>query len=176
MKKIISIIFLSLLILKIGGYFAFLIIQQNIFREEAKERIIHLLPTNKQTVISFSEKQYHEIEWRETDEEFYFKGNLYDVIKIKVEGNLRIIYCISDEKETEIYTEILQMSKVQNDEVPCKNNMISFLNLLTIKYTIPQTLYLKSNLIMGVPKPTFTPLLSLYVSIPSSLIFSPPEV
>lgn len=176
MKKIVSIIFLSLLVMKIGGYFAFLTLQQNIFREEAKERILHLLPTNKQTKLSFSEKQFNEIEWKETDKEFYFNGTLYDIVNTKIEGENHVIYCISDEKETEIYAEILQMAKVQKDELPMKNNTVSFLNLLTLKYTIPQILHFKSIAIMDVQKPIIAQLSSLYLSIPISLFFPPPEV
>ena len=176
MKKIISIIFLSLLVMKIGGYFAFLTIQQNIFREEAKERILHLLPTSKLTVLSFSDKQFNEIDWKEIDKEFYLNGTLYDVVKTKIDGTNQVIYCISDEKETEIYSEILQMSKTQKDELPIKNNMISLLNLLTLKYTIPQIFHFKSTSIREVQKPTFAQLSSHYLSIPIPLFFPPPEV
>ncbi len=176
MKKIISIIFLSLLIMKIGGYFAFLTIQQNIFREEAKERILHHLSSNKLTALSFSDKQFKEIDWEEVDKEFYLNGTLYDVVNTKVEGKNHVIYCISDEKETEIYSEILQMSKAQKDELPLKNNMVSLLNLLSLKYTVPPILCFKGLVIENVQKLTFAELSSIYLSIQIPLLFPPPEV
>lgn len=176
MKRLISIIFLSLLIMKIGGYFAFLTFQQNNFREEAKERILHLLPTNKQTKLIFSTKQFNEIDWAESNKEFYFQERLYDVVNIKVEGNNHIIYCIADENETEVYAQILQMSKVQNDELPVKNNMISFLNLLTLKYTLPQILYFEYIINFEVKKSVFATLVAPYFSVIISIFIPPPEL
>lgn len=175
MKKVVSIIFLSLLVMKIGGYFTFLTIQQNILREEAKERILHLLPNDKQIKLCFSVGQFNKIDWKETEKEFYYKGFLYDVINTKIVGDIHVIYCISDEKETEIYAKILQMSKVQRDELPRKNNLVSFLNLLTLKYTIPPTLQLKSLAIMDEQMPMLAWLSFLYSSIPIALLFPPPE-
>lgn len=176
MKKIVSIIFLSLLVMKTGGYFAFLTIQQNIFREEAKEKILQILPNNKQTKLSFSAAQFNAIDWKETDKEFYFKGVLYDVVKTKIEGDNHVIYCVSDEKETEIYDKILQMSKVQKDEVPFKNNFISFLNLLTLKYTIPTILHFTCIAIMDEQKSILVQLTTFYLSIFIPSFFPPPEI
>ena len=176
MKKIISIIFLSLLVMKIGGYFAFLTFQQSIFKEEAKERIQKLLPNDKVTKLSFTEKEFTDIEWKESGKEFYINEILYDVVNIKIEGKNHVVYCISDEKETEIYTDILQLSKVQKDELPFKNNIIFCLNLLTLKYTIPQILCFKSFAIWDAPKPLFAQRLSFYLSIPASSFPPPPEV
>lgn len=176
MKIIVSFVFLSLLFMKIGGYFVFLTVQQNIFREEAKERILKLMPSDKITQFCFTEKQFTEIEWKESDKEFYFNGTLYDVVNTKVEGKNRKIYCISDEKETEIYAEILQMSKVQKDELPVKTNLISFLNLLILKYTVPQILCFEGNSTVNVEKPDFAKFVPHYLSIPFSIVIPPPEI
>ena len=175
MKRLISIIFLCLLVMKIGGYFTFLTIQQIIFREEAKEKILQHLPTNKLTKLRFSDHEFHAIDWEETNQEFYYEGNLYDVVRIEFEQKNHIIFCIADENETEIYSELQQMSKAQNDEIPIKNTVISFLNLLNLKYTIPPILSFKSNLII-IDKKLIIENLSLnYLSISISLFFPPPE-
>ena len=175
MKRIISIIFLFLLVMKIGGYFAFLTIQQIIFREEAKEKILHHLPANKLTKLSFSDQEIQAIDWEETNKEFYYEGNLYDVVKIEFEQKNCIIFCLADENETEIYSELQQMSKAQNDEIPVKNTMISFLNLLNLKYTIPSILSFKSNAIIKNKELFIENLVSNHLSIPIFLFFPPPE-
>ena len=176
MKKIVSIIFLSLLVMKIGGYFAFLTVQQHILREEAKERILHNIPSHKQIKLIFSDKQFETIDWKETDKEFYLNGILFDVVNTKMEGNRHVFYCISDEKETEIYAKILQMSNVTQHETPIKNNLISFLNLLTLKYVIPQILHFTSKAILDEKNSLFVSFSSHYLSITISLLFPPPEV
>lgn len=175
MKRLISITFLSLLIMKIGGYFAFLSIQQNIFKEEAKERISHLLPKSKLTKISFSKIQFSKIDWKESDKEFYFNYKLYDVVRSEIKGSDHILYCLADDTETEIYSEILQMSKEQSDEFPLKNTMISFLNLLNLKYTIPQILHFKSPPILIFETPIFANFKIIFFSIKLPLFSPPPE-
>ena len=175
MKRLISIIFLCLLVMKIGGYFTFLTIQQIIFREEAKEKILQHLPTNKLTKLSFSDQDFRAIDWEEVDKEFYYEGSLYDVVTIKFEQKNHVIFCITDENETEIYSELQQMSKAQNDEVPVKNTMISFLNLLNLKYTIPPILSFKSTVIIHNKRLFIGNLASNYLSIPVFLFFPPPE-
>ena len=176
MKRIISIIFLSLLFMKIGGYFAFLTIQQIIYKEEAKEKILHQLPIQKLSKLSFTAEQFDKIDWEEERKEFYFKDSLYDVVSIKSEGKNQVIYCLADENETKIYSEIQAISKVQKDEIPVKNTMISFLNLLNLKYTIPSILSFKNNLIFKNKKLFIENLVSNYLSISISLFFPPPEV
>ena len=161
--------------MKIGGYFAFLTIQQLIFREEAREKILHHLPITKLTKLTFSDQEFQAIDWEDVDKEFYYEGSLYDVITIGFEQKNHIIFCMADENETEIYSELQQMSKVQNDEVPVKNTMISFLNLLNLKYTIPTILSFKSNVNIHHKKLFIENLVSNYSSIPLFLFFPPPE-
>lgn len=175
MKRIISIIFLCLLVMKIGGYFAFLTVQQLIFREEAKEKILQHLPTNKLTKLSFSDQEFNAIDWEEVNKEFYYEGSLYDVVKIGFERKNHVIFCLADENETEIYSALQQMSKAQNDEIPVKNTMVSFLNLLNLKYTIPSILSFKSNLIIKNKKLLNENLVLHYLSIPLFLFLPPPE-
>jgi hypothetical protein len=138
MKKFISIIFLSILVLKTEGYFAFLTIQQIIFKEEAKEKIIGLLPKDKLVKLSFLKIDINNLEWEEEGKEFYFEGKLYDVVSTETDEVTYTFYCFPDEKETVVYDEILKLSKSHQDELPQKNSMASFLNLLLLKYTLPQ--------------------------------------
>lgn len=175
MKKMVSIIFLSLLIMKIGGYFAFLLIQQDIFKEEAKERIIHLLPNTNLTKLSFSRYQFDKIDWQEIDKEFYFNGKLYDVVRSEIKNSNHILHCLTDDAETEIYSEILQISKAHSDELPVKNTLISFLNLLNLKYTIPQIFRFESQVISRFEKPMFTNFKIIFSSIKLPFVSPPPE-
>jgi hypothetical protein len=176
MKRLISIIFLSLLVMKIGGYFAFLSVQQIILKEEIEERIIKNLPNENLAKLSFSSDEFTKIDWQEQDKEFYYKHKLYDIVRSEFNGENHVFYCLSDEKETVIYDKILQISQVQNDELPVKNTMASFLNLLLLKYTIPQILHFEGKTFIIVQIKRFSNLLNCYISIPISLSNPPPEV
>jgi hypothetical protein len=176
MKRLISIIFLSLLVMKIGGYFAFLSVQQIILKEEIEERIIKNLPKENLAKLSFSSDEFTKIDWQEQDKEFYYKHKLYDIVRSEFNGENHVFYCLSDEKETVIYDKILQISQVQNDELPVKNTMASFLNLLLLKYTIPQILHFEGKTFIIVQIKRFSNLLNCYISIPISLSNPPPEV
>ena len=161
--------------MKIGGYFAFLSIQQTIFREEAKERILNLLPDSKLTKLSFSEIQFGKIDWVDGNKELYFEGKLYDVVRFETSGSNYILFCVDDENDTEVYTEILQISKMKLDELPVKNTMISFLNLLNLKYTIPQILSFENQPILKLGKPFFASLPINFLSVRLPILSPPPK-
>lgn len=176
MKRAIPIIFLSLLVMKIGGYFAFLSVQQIILKEEAKERIIQLLPKESLVKLSFSNEDFAKIDWQEQDKEFYFNHKLYDIVRSEFDGKSHILYCLSDEKETAIYDKILQISKVQNDELPVKNTMASLLNLLSLKYTVPEIFHFERKTFLIPQIEHFSNLSICYRSITLSFHNPPPEV
>jgi hypothetical protein len=175
MKRLISIIFLSLLVMKIGGYFAFLSVQQIILKEEIKEKIYKILPNENLIKLSFSSEDFAKIDWQEQDKEFYFNHKLYDIVRSEFNGKNHVLYCLSDEKETIVYDKILQISQVQNDELPVKNTMASFLNLLLLKYTIPQILHFEGKTFVITQIKRFSNLLICYNSVPISLSNPPPE-
>ncbi|MDZ7897516.1 MAG: hypothetical protein U5N85_05755 [Arcicella sp.] len=176
MKRLISIIFLSLIVMKIGGYFSFLKVQQLIFKEEAKEKIICHLPKEKLVKFSFSKQEFVNLDWEEDGREFYFNHNLYDIVRSEFDGKIHTLYCFSDHKETAVYDKIVELSDAHNDELPQKNNMASFLNLLLLKYTIPPIFYLDNKATFVCISPIKYANLKLsYSSIPTSLFIPPPN-
>jgi hypothetical protein len=176
MKRIISIIFLGLLVMKIGGYFAFLSIQQIILKEEAKERIIQTFSNRELAKLSFSNEEFAKIDWQEQDKEFYFQGKLYDIVRSEFKGKNHVLYCFSDEKETVIYDKILQISEKQNDELPLKNTMVSLLNILLLKYTLPEIFQFERKTFISVQIKHLLNFSVCYNSISLALSNPPPEV
>jgi hypothetical protein len=176
MKRLISIIFLSLLFMKIGGYFTFLTIQQLIFKEEAKEKIIALLPQEQLVKLSFSKEEFMNLDWEDEGKEIYFNHHLYDVVRSEFNGKRHILYCFADEKETAVYEKILELSEAHQNELPQKNNMASFLNLLLLKYTIPQIFQFENKAqIIRIFQTKYADLTLLYASISASLSTPPPN-
>jgi hypothetical protein len=176
MKKLISIIFLSLLVMKIGGYFAFLSVQQILFKEEAKEKIIRLLPKEQLVKLSFSKEEFINLDWEEEGREMYFNHQLYDIVCSEFDGQTHTLYCFADEKETAIYDKIIELSETHRDELPQKNNLASFLNLLLVKYTIPQIFHFENKApFIRIFQTKYPDLTLLYASILVSLSTPPPN-
>lgn len=67
--------------------------------------------THKDVVqLSFEDDQSKQLCW-EDDQEFSFKGEMYDVIEKKREGKILIIRCIPDKKETDLLKEYQKQNK-----------------------------------------------------------------
>jgi hypothetical protein len=137
MKKIISAILLCLLFLKIGGYYAILSIQREVYREVIFHKSKSLIEYDKLIHFTFSSTDYQKLEWEEIDKEFLWKGKLYDIVSIDENKTMKILHCLSDEKEDEIKSQLLSLVKNQQEETPLKNNFLSCLNLLLLKYINP---------------------------------------
>lgn len=62
--------------------------------------------TNRDLIeISLGKEEAGEVVWEEADE-FRYKGEMFDVIAKKINGDRLCIRCIKDEKETEILNEL----------------------------------------------------------------------
>ena len=63
-----------------------------------KERLLSDMPDSLLEAIPFSGNE-NNIDWEEEGKEFSFKGEMYDVAKIKTVNGQKILYCSSDKKE-----------------------------------------------------------------------------
>lgn len=71
------------------------------------------------------------IAWENEGEEFYYKGRLFDVLKITLCKTEKIIECIADEKETQI------IKTYYKNNIPSQKNASSHnktKNLIDLKY------------------------------------------
>jgi hypothetical protein len=174
MKRLISIIFLCLLIMKTVGYFAYLKVQQYILKEEAKEKIIQSLPAEKLVELHFSKTDFKIIKWEEAGKEFVFEGKMYDLVRIQFDGRNYTLFCFSDEEESTIYQEIISFT--QNDDLPLKKSLASCFHLLLLKFIAPEILYFKKLSYNNQSHNCFNRLTQLYSSIPKVLFIPPPEL
>ena len=102
-KKLITISFLLLLFFSQLGYHFIYTIQQEEAKEEAKEKLLALLPDAALKMIDANE---HEIKWEEEGKEFYLYGQLYDVAKVKIINGKKILYCLNDKKEEQVLKDL----------------------------------------------------------------------
>lgn len=100
-------------LLMFGTYPALKILQYQA-REEMKDSLIHDQPSSQLTFFSDLHNN-KDVSWEESDKEFHYKGEMYDVVRIeKKEGKL-LYYCLSDKKETELYSLMDEQLTTQNN-------------------------------------------------------------
>lgn len=96
---------------QIGYYF---VMQQA--QQEQKKYIKELLHKNVAdellTIIDFTTKK-EKIYWEEEGKEFFYEGEMYDLVKTKNENEKTFFYCINDKKEKEL---------INNYNAATKNN------------------------------------------------------
>ena len=85
-------------------------------------------------LICFTFNNDSEIKWKviwKDDHEFEFNGTMYDIVKKDTKGDTIILYCINDEKESELIKSFLkENSKEKNKSVPPLTK-ISLQNIIT---------------------------------------------
>lgn len=68
----------------------------------------------------------------ENDNEFEYAGNMYDVIEKNITGNIMVLHCLADKKETELLKSFQQTQKTQSQQG--KNRTTSLLQILASLY------------------------------------------
>lgn len=102
MKKLISIGILSIFLYNIGGYYLWFSILQNKIQNKIEEEIEAGLKSEDLTLIIVQAEKDQEICWIKPNREFRYKGDMYDVVKIKYVPGKKYYYCLNDKKEKQL--------------------------------------------------------------------------
>ncbi len=175
MKHIFTYFFLSLLILKIGGYFGMLCIEREIVREEIVYKMAKSLNMADLQKIIFSDSKFKKLKWERENKEFWHKNNLYDVVQIEKNAYETVIFCLSDTKETEIENQLADIAKLENESAPLKNNSKTLLTLVFQKYLVPVKFTFQGKLGENIVQKSIPFILEKFKS-PNIPISSPPPI
>jgi hypothetical protein len=105
-KKAFSFVLLAIFLFNIVGYFvAFKIVQHQV-RSEVKTAIKQTLTANQLTVIEIHKTEQIQLIWEEQNKEFYYKGELYDIVKTEKKTESTTYYCINDEQEEKLFANL----------------------------------------------------------------------
>jgi hypothetical protein len=141
MKKPLSLVFLFLILLKIGGFVAILSVQREIVRESVIQEIAQNTITKELICIVATVQNASKIEWEEANKEFWFEGKLYDVVKIETKNGQRHYYCLADDAETDIVTTIKNL--VQNGQEPLSQTMKGIIGWIFQQIISPEIVQLR---------------------------------
>ena len=83
------------------GYYVVMHQAQQERKEYIKELLLKNFADNGLTVIDYTTNN-KKIFWEEEGKEFFFKGDMYDLVKTKTVNGRIYFYCINDEKEKEL--------------------------------------------------------------------------
>lgn len=108
---------LFVLFFNISGQFLTFKASQYSIRREIKKEIKNQVPENELVKISFTLSELCTIKWEETGKEFWYKGNIYDVVKKITCGDIINFYCINDRQEKMLFANLeILINRQMNSE------------------------------------------------------------
>lgn len=105
MRKITSIIVLSVFIWQFVGYFAYFQWERFLIKKEIKAQLKQELSEEKLVTFYFSKSQFQNLSWYE-ETEFEYNDVMFDLVSVKSTKNGFIVKCINDDKESELFAEL----------------------------------------------------------------------
>jgi hypothetical protein len=119
MRKAISVAALFFMLFQPAGYLFIFKIQQCVFREEIKQQIKAGVPEEDLVLLKIArtlEAKPDPAFRRIHEGEFRYNGEMYDIIRRETHGDTTWYYCLSDEKETQLFANLDDLVKRQNTE------------------------------------------------------------
>jgi hypothetical protein len=111
LQRLVYTAILALFLLQIVGYLPVFKLQQWDIRRKMelmiKENVLN--ETVHRIIISNDNKT--QLHWERADKEFWFEGNLYDIIRSEIRDGATIYYCLSDVKETNLTSKYAETLK-----------------------------------------------------------------
>jgi hypothetical protein len=102
MKKLISIGIVFIFLYNIGGYYLWFSILQNNIQNKIDEEIESGCKSEDLTLIIIPDEKDQGICWIKPNKEFRYKGEMYDVVKIKNLPGKKYYYCLNDRREKQL--------------------------------------------------------------------------
>jgi hypothetical protein len=170
-RKASILLLLSFFLFNYIGYFIVFEIEQNDNKKSILAAIKNDSSSFKIEKIIINDSIQDEINWKE-ENEFEFNGRTYDVIKKINQGSSIIVYCINDEKETELFNRLGEYvrSNLINDNSE-KNKSGKELSIKLIKLYFPVSALVTEPFITEISADHY-PEISKYTS--PLLSFDPP--
>lgn len=131
MQKLLAIFFSLSLFISVLGYHWWFFIQQASIKTAVKENLKH--PSQRQHTVTFtfaihSSSANDNPDW-DGDDEFSYRGEMYDVLQKEIKGDSVTVRCISDKKETELINAYNKIAKGDFGNSP-KKKTASILKLM----------------------------------------------
>ncbi|MEI7597185.1 MAG: hypothetical protein WCK02_15660 [Bacteroidota bacterium] len=166
MRKFISIFLLFIFSFNIGGYFVLFNFLALKIQREIKLEIRKGIPDKELTLIITLINNESSLSWVKKNKEFFYKGEMYDVVRTRIVGNKKYYYSINDKKEKNLVDNFNKAhnSRKKSEKTTKKININSFV--------IPQSTLLNSGICSHL---IFSELHYTLTNIPSEIPSPPPN-
>ncbi|HBS87811.1 MAG: hypothetical protein A2W91_11150 [Bacteroidetes bacterium GWF2_38_335] len=146
MKKFLGILFIVCLILPFIGTYTIYFHQKNIIRKSVKKQLLSHTPKDELVMLSFSLKESEELNWKHS-KEFEYKGEMYDIVESKTEGDSVTYWCWWDHEETRLNRHLIDLvAKAMGADDANNTNQKNFSGFLkTLFCSELQDLYIGSD-------------------------------
>jgi hypothetical protein len=88
------------------GYIVVFKISQNQIRKEVKREIKMKLNESELQTIVFNKSELNTINWLETDKEFIYHNELFDIVRTSETATTITYYCINDKQEEQLFANL----------------------------------------------------------------------
>ena len=133
MKKLLAIGFLSFFALQFAGFYGYFGIRLIAIRKEMKA-VLSSLPEEKLERITISANEFAQVNLEEGEIEL--NGKMYDIAKIKKQGDSYVLFALHDESEDSLLSLLDEMLKRSgNDKKPVPSQLLQFLTMVFIQNT-----------------------------------------
>ncbi len=151
MKKILSILLVSVFFYNIIGFYLNYSMEQFRIKEEVKEKIISSLPESELTILKISSSDKGKISWLDEGKEFRYKGEMFDLVKTKQGTDTTCYYCFCDSRENKLLSSLDKLVREQSD----RSQSRSVHKNQVINYFFQETSFTQFNHESSVQYPTY---------------------
>jgi hypothetical protein len=172
-RRFLSISFIIIFLFNIVGYYPLFLLKRNLIRNEINTLISENITAESLTVLSFSSSELKSLKWLKEDE-FSYKGELYDVVKNEIGKNGKIyLYCFNDTKERRLTAHFeKQLNRQIENDLSNQKNEQKLNNILLKDYCAPENIKIIAENVLEIKFFEYTP---YFVSIQSDELVPPPK-
>jgi hypothetical protein len=139
LKKALTILLLLSLFIEIAGYGIFFSFRQWQVKCSVKKSLFNGTTHRNTELLVFSIVEWEKLSLKE--DEFFYQGEMYDVIEVHRKGKSVVVKCISDKKETRLINHYIEIA--QHDAGPSGTKKASLvLKLISDPFIRPVRLIL----------------------------------
>ncbi len=167
MKKLVGIVFLSVILLQVAGSYVYFIVRLTGIRSEMREQLRYK-PDEELTLFMLSREEFRKA--KVDDHEVKVDGKMYDIARIVVQEDHVLVYALHDEAEDNLLTLLNEMVKRSSkDKKPVPSQLIQLLTLIFISV---EDLFLQNN---SLPFTHYTAYSEAVISFASAIESPPPR-
>jgi len=115
MRKYIALLIVPVFLFNIGGYYLWFSVLQHNLQQEIGQEIREGIKDKDLTLITVPLNDEAGISWIKPNKEFRYKGEMYDVVKIQVQHQKKLYYCMNDSKEKQLLADFNKTHNTKKD-------------------------------------------------------------